>query len=169
LRVTCNPRASNGKVSRKLKKMEAIREGATGRRIENPPPDQRRPPCRLRGAVQSAPELQQCIGSLVGVSQLVSGRCFSWLGSSHSDIRRMERKRLECKMWHGERLLYLCLNERHTQGDRDKTRGPESLASRVEDNLERFLLLHVPKLLSSISADELQQRTRFTRRRHRPV
>jgi hypothetical protein len=33
--------------------------------------------------------------------------------------------------------------------------GPRVLASRVEDNLERFLLLHVPKLLSSISTDKL--------------
>lgn len=37
-----------------------------------------------------------------------------------------ERKRLECKMGLGERLLYLCLNERHTQGDRDKAHGSES-------------------------------------------
>jgi hypothetical protein len=61
----------------------------------------------------------------------------------------------------GERLLYLCLNERHTQGDRDKAQGSESLPSRVEDNLERFLLLHVLKLLSSISTDKRQQRTRL--------
>jgi hypothetical protein len=68
------------------------------------------------------------------VGQLVSGRCFfmTWLlrppgvQSSKWIFVGRERKRLECKMGLGERLLYLCLNERHTQGDRDKAHGSES-------------------------------------------
>lgn len=124
---------------------------ATGRRIENPPSDQRSP-CGLRelSKCSRAPVVYWFLGGGKG-DQLVSSRCFFTPRHLHpefnltSGYRRRERKRLECKMWPGERLLYLCLNKRHTQVDQDKARGPRVLPSRVEDNLERFLLLHVPK------------------------
>jgi hypothetical protein len=62
---------------------------------------------------------------------------------------------MSCKILAGEQLMYLCLHRRHTQGDQDKAQGVESLARRAEDNLERYPLLHLPRLLSVISTGKI--------------